>query len=112
MPRWYKFKSINPKLETNISFLNETKNKINKLFSDGLKIGDKAILKEHYEEKGFFKGFQFIVENFNNGLVNGLFKLGDVDLGYCITSHKFQGETINEEFNIYDTERMSFECLL
>ena len=32
-----------------------------------------------------------IIENFENGLVNGIFKIKDVELNYCTTSHKYQG---------------------
>ena len=31
-------------------------------------------------------------------------------LNYCSTTHKSQGETINENFTIYDWEKMSTKC--
>ena len=107
----FNFKKINKKLKTNICLKNDTREKINSLFSNGISIGDKAILLNHYEKQGFFKGYEFIIENIEDGIINGIFKEEDIDLGYCITSHKKQGKTINQEYNIYDTEIMSFENL-
>ena len=50
-----------------------------------------------------------VIENFEKGLVNGIFKLKDVGLNYCTTSHKYQGMAIDEEYNIYQSSIMSFE---
>ena len=32
--------------------------------------------------------------------------------GFCVTTHKYQGLTIVEDYNIYDLNAMSYECLI
>ena len=107
----YKFNGIDKKLKTNLVLLNKTKDLINSRFSNGLKIGDKARLNEHYEKLGFFKGYKFIVENIEGDLVNGLFKISDIELNYGETAHKVQGTTIYEKYNIMNLGRMTKERL-
>ena len=107
----YKFNGIDKKLKTNIVLLNKTKDLINSRFSNGLKIGDKARLNEHYEKLGFFKGYKFIVENIEGDLVNGLFRMSDVELNFAETAHKVQGTTIYEKYNIMNLGRMTKERL-
>ena len=105
----FEFKEIDETLETNIVKWNKTKNKIDKKFSNGINIGNKVILLEHYEGKGFFKGYMFNVETIEGEIINDIIKLKDIQLNYATTSHKFQGKTINEEYNIFDGKRHSKE---
>ena len=41
--------------------------------------------------------------------MNGLFKLKDLELGYCLTTNAFQGHTIDGLVNIHEFEKMSRE---
>lgn len=72
-------------------------------------MGDKLIINAHDPEHCFYKGFMGIVKNISGGFVNGIFKIINVSLNYCTTSHKYQGHTINENYNIHQTNIMSFE---
>ena len=120
---WNYFGEIDSELLINICFKNRKRFEINKSLSIDrrniekkynkyknnliISVGDKVIL--NYNTDKFFKGYLFVVESIENGLVNGLFKIGNVELGYAITSHKFQGKTINEKANVYEYNLMTRE---
>jgi len=117
------FNEVDENLLINICFTNRKRFEINKRLSIDtrniekkynryknnliISVGDHAILT--YNTGEFFKGHLFIVESVGDGLVNGLFKIGNVELGYCITSHRFQGKTINEKANVYEYSKMTRE---
>ena len=48
--------------------------KFNKLFCEEIKVGDKVILREHYEKLGYFKNSEFIVSTIEGEIVNEKFK--------------------------------------
>ena len=110
--------------KSNLCFTNNKREEINKLFCKKIKVGDKVILREHYEKLVYFKNYEFIVETLegetaeqlegkggHSPLVNEKFKLKDIEPAYCLTSHNKQGKTINEEYNIYESKKMTFENL-
>ena len=107
----FNFKPIDLSLKVNIVRSNKMKNKINSRFSDKIKIGDRCILlvnTSEYNKLGFFNGYMFEVESIGE-LVNGVFKICDIELNYGTTCHKYQGRTIREPFNIFEVEKMSKE---
>lgn len=72
-----------------------------------MKFGDRAILlinNLEINKLGFYKGHMFNVESVD-GLIDGIYKLCDVGFNYVTTYHKFQGRTINEDFNIFEIEK-------
>ena len=107
----FKFNKIDLSLKTNLSGSNKFNDKINHRFSKKMKVGDKFILMEHYEEKGYYKGYMGIVNKLEDDLVNGMFRVCDVKLNYATTIHKYQGKKITEKYNIFITKYMSFEVL-
>lgn len=109
MPRDFKFKNIDRKLETNICFYKNTRDAVNKLFSKKIKVGDRVRLTANYPKEEMYNGDEFRVENIINGLVNGVFSMKDIELAYCNTTHSFQGGTIAEQGNIYNFNCMTFE---
>ena len=79
------------------------------------------MLREHYEKLEYFKNYEFVVETLEGEtaellegkrghcpLVNEKFKLKDIEPAYCLPSHNKQGKTINEKYNIYESEKHDF----
>lgn len=91
------------------------KDKINFKFNNGkLRVGDKAILsvnKKKYMEENFYNGTMFIVKTIEDGIVNDLFNINDVEANYAMTGNRAQGRTINDPFNIHEINKMSLNAI-
>ena len=107
-PVGFKFPKINNELKTNISFTNNKRKAINSLHSNEVAIGDKCVLNENYLSLNKFKGDFITCDTIIDGKVNGMFKMEHIELGYCVSSHKYQGKTIDEPYNIHEFNHNEF----
>ena len=109
LPDWFKPKVIDTTLKSNICYTNDTRRRINELFSDKIKIGDRIKTKSAGNE--YFKGERMVCETIERVgdeiIVNGMYLLKHLELAYCNTAHENQGMTIDEPTNIYDWNIMS-----
>ena len=100
----------------NICRTHAKRKEINAKYSSGIKVGDYCVLNCHYRPD-YLKYHRFVCESIETviekgrsvKIVNGLFKLKDVELGYCLTTNALQGHTIESPVNIHEFEKMSRE---
>ena len=109
-PEYFKPKIIDPTLKSNICFTNKKRREINGLFNSEICIEDR--IKVVRNGDGYFKGERMICKTIENGIVNGLYPLKDLDLAYCNTSHENQGLTFDEPTNVYEWNLMSDKIVI
>ena len=116
----------------NVCYLNETRRKVNKECSErfikefnckfidvgGVKfgIGMPVICNENMKNFGMYNSQLFSINNVTKDIViinNISFSINQFtgkkptfELGFCITVYKYQGDTIREKYNIYDSSQM------
>ena len=123
-------------LMTNICYYKNTSDNVNKkcgeLFNkenpnakkinEDFYVGMKVISNTNFKKQQVFNSEIYYIEDFNNDKVyikndinTAEFKkdtfINNFSLGYCITTYRMQGTTINEEYNIYDVNSMSKELI-
>lgn len=124
LPKSMKDKTLKKELPTNVSLYNPTRHQINARFHKKYSVGEKVIAKKNNKPKQFYNSRFYYIKSIQNNKVtlshteNGpaisgvrgpfTFNLGDVDPVYCITCYRYQGKTIEEDYNIYDTHKMNF----
>lgn len=117
------------KIKTNICYLNETKHRGNQLYIDkfGIKEGMKVFcITNNFKKYNIFNNKLLIINEIIKRDNETFYTLKDLDgnileaepinskyfeMAYCQTTHKYQGLTINENYNIHDVDKMSFNCL-
>ena len=112
-----KFKAVDPSLKVNITRLNKTKNRINNRFMEeqgGFKIGQKIIGCKNDKVKDIYNSeFYEISDIYDNKFkVKHIETTNDIsdryipksffEPAFAATCYKYQGSTINEDYNIYD----------
>ena len=125
LPNTIKSKKIKNDLETNISKTNPKRKEVNAQFHKGYYVGHKVISNKNIKTKGVYNSRIYHIHDIQNNKValrnekDGeplmssknevlYFNLNDFDPAYCITCYRYQGSTIEEEYNIYEAWRMSF----
>lgn len=128
LPNTLKAKKIKPELEVNISKTNPKRKEINAQFHKGYYVGQKIISNKNIKTKGMYNSRIYYIHDIQNNKValrnekDGkplispknevyYFNLKDFEPAYCITCYRYQGSTIEEEYNIHEIYRMSFNEL-
>lgn len=128
---------LKPMLTTNISYTNPKRKEINQILFDQivwkedkqvfrigkmrLYIGVPLLAFENNKKFNYFNSQFFTVVEIRDTTIvlEGEGKtieiefehLKDFDYAFCATTHKSQGRTINEEYNIYEVSKMDFRLL-
>ena len=125
LPNTLKARKIKKNLETNISKTNDKRKEVNGQFHKGFYVGQKIISNKNIKTKGMYNSRIYYIHDIQNNKValrnekDGeplissknevyYFNLKDFEPAYCITCYRYQGSTIEEEYNIHDVSKMSF----
>jgi ATP:corrinoid adenosyltransferase len=99
-------------LLVNICKSHRTRNAINKHFSGGkFQTGNPVVSNKNFKKKGIYNSVLYIAEDVGEKHVkikgHWILKT-DIDHGFAVTVYRYQGDTINEPYNIWDVDQMSF----
>ena len=125
LPNTLKVREKKKNLETNISKTNDKRKEVNSQFHKGYYVGQKIISNKNIKTKGVYNSRIYYIHDIQNNKValrnekDGepllssknevlYFNLKDFAPAYCITCYRYQGSTIEEEYNIHDVFKMSF----
>jgi hypothetical protein len=127
LPEWLSEKKSKSGCGVNICRTNKLRKIVNSKFHKGYFVGQKIISNKNNKAKGVFNSRFYYIHSILNDRVTlsetidgkpftgkkGIyyFNVKDIDPAYCVTCYKYQGDTIETDYNIYELNKMSFNEL-